>query len=336
MKRSVYVNRPHGARGRRQWLRRISDAAVWVSSGLGNPLSIVLSAVGCALICVLILGLMNLSYGMAQRASTQRDEQTSALNRNADAMTKAAEGLAKSSGGKATALSDEVREHLRGATVLIMTDEGNGWTSEGSGFVVDQSGVVVTNSHVVDYGQTGSVAVVLDSGTQRVRWVTPRIVYAAPPPPSAHDGHVSMPDLVSDIAVLQVDAGAALPALSLRAGADVRETTDAVAVGFPLGTAASAGEVGPSPSFARGAISRLQRDSAGGLVLLEHTASLESGCSGGPLVTLDGAVVGMNVGIAGERVSTAIPSERIVAVLSSLASQGTSPPATDDAERREP
>jgi S1-C subfamily serine protease len=141
----------------------------------------------------------------------------------------------------------------------------------GSGVVIVDTGVILTNLHVV----TGSEKVVVEFA----------------------DGHESdaavmkvMPE--HDLAVLQAKSlpKDGLEAATLRSTSDLQPGDQVVAVGFPFG-------IGPSVSA--GVISGLERefrshDGKRTLTnLIQFDAAANPGNSGGPLVTMDGEVVGI-------------------------------------------
>ncbi len=95
---------------------------------------------------------------------------------------------------------------------------GRGGEARGSGFIIDAGGTVVTNNHVVN--DAVSVTVTLDDGTE----LPARIVGRDPR---------------SDIAVLHVDIGHALPFIVLGDSNDVRPGQWAVAMGNPFGLGGS-------------------------------------------------------------------------------------------------
>ena len=141
----------------------------------------------------------------------------------------------------------------------------------GSGLVIVDTGVILTNLHVVT-----------DSEKIRVEFA---------------DGHESDAKVIGtqpehDLAVLQVESlpkDGVRPA-TLRSTSDLRPGDQVVAVGFPFG-------IGPSVSS--GVISGLQREfrsQHGERVmsnLIQFDAAANPGNSGGPLVTMDGEVVGI-------------------------------------------
>src|SRR5205823_8755219 len=144
----------------------------------------------------------------------------------------------------------------------------------GTGVVIVDSGLILTNLHVVQ-------------GARRIH-VT------------FFDGLDSEAELVGqraehDLAVLQAKSlpDDMMPA-TMRSTSGLRPGDEVVAVGFPFG-------IGPSASA--GVISGLKRDyvSPDGKQslsnLIQFDAAVNPGNSGGPLVTLDGEVVGIVTGL---------------------------------------
>jgi serine protease Do len=169
----------------------------------------------------------------------------------------------------------------------------------GTGFVVRADGFILTNQHVVE--GASAVTVTLPSGEQR-----PATVVAD--------------DAQHDLAVLKIDASG-LPALALGStdGLDLGETV--VAIGFAL-------DLSGGPTITSGIISSLDRSidvqgsNGSGTArsyegLLQTDAALNHGNSGGPLVTLDGRVIGVNVagGDGVENIGFAIPIETAAPLL---------------------
>lgn len=177
-------------------------------------------------------------------------------------------------------------------------------TSSGTGVIMDASGYIITNAHVVEDAQ--QIQVLLTDG----RELTARCVGA---------------DMLSDLAVLRVFATGLQPAEFgdsdvLRVGDEV------VAIGDPLG-------VELRGTMTSGIISGINRDIKSGnrtLTLLQTTAALNTGNSGGPLVNCYGQVVGINTMKIGDYASSAgveglgfaIPITAVQTVLEQLATQG--------------
>ncbi len=219
-------------------------------------------------------------------------------------------------GGPAGALPLETRNRLSRGVVFLVVDRGDGWVGEGTGIIVSEDGLIVTNAHVAAYGESARIGAVLDSGGPAARVCEAGLVWAPRRPTDAQDGAASMETLAGDLALLRLDPGGVrLTPLSLGRSEDIVETAEVLSVGFPLGTSLQAGSSGPAPSFVRGNITRLQRDDTGRVLLIEHSAPILGGYSGGPLVTSQGLVVGINAGVAGEKIAGAVPAERATELL---------------------
>ena len=140
----------------------------------------------------------------------------------------------------------------------------------GAGVVVVDRGVILTSLHIVENAET--VQVVFADGTE-----------------SKADIINEEPE--NDMAVLQAKTVPDdLPAATLRSTADLAVGDQVMAVGFPFG-------IGPSASA--GVVSGLHRvfQSPEGKQelsnLIQFDAAANPGNSGGPLVTMDGSVVGI-------------------------------------------
>jgi S1-C subfamily serine protease len=143
-------------------------------------------------------------------------------------------------------------------------------TGVGSGVVIVDKGIILTNLHVV-------------AGARRVT-----VVFADG---MESDARVTGLEPEHDLAVLQAaTVPDDLAPATLRSTQDLAPGDEVVAVGFPFG-------IGPSASA--GVVSGLRREfqSPEGKRLLtnliQFDAAANPGSSGGPLVTMDGAVVGI-------------------------------------------
>lgn len=136
----------------------------------------------------------------------------------------------------------------------------------GTGFFVNAEGYVITNFHVVDAGKKIQVEYQNNK----------------------HDAKVIKVDPTNDLALLKVDF-APKAFLNFRGGKQVKTGEEVVAIGFPF-----YGMVSTHPNVTTGTISSvvgLGDDSR----LLQTTAPVQPGNSGGPLLDSSGNVVGVVV-----------------------------------------
>src|SRR3989440_7151968 len=168
----------------------------------------------------------------------------------------------------------------------------------GSGVVVTPDGYLLTNEHVVQ-----RVA------QARVTFVDGRTVPAV----------VAGRDPATDLAVLRAQAGA-LPYARLAGTQRLRPGQLVVAVGNPFGfeSTVSAGVVS--------ALGRSLRSRHGRLIegVVQHSAALNPGNSGGPLVDAHGRVVGVNTAIIAmaQGIGFAVPAGTAQWVLTEILTQG--------------
>ena len=197
----------------------------------------------------------------------------------------------------------EVYEKVLPSVVSITCHDGRS-ASSGTGVIMDAGGYIITNAHVVEDAM--EIRVLLTDG----RELTAKCVGS---------------DVLSDLAVLRVNAIGLTPAVfgdsdRLRVGDEV------VAIGDPLG-------VELRGTMTNGIISGINRDIKSGnrtLTLMQTTAALNTGNSGGPLVNCYGQVVGINTMKIGDYASEsgveglgfAIPITSVQTVLEQLANQG--------------
>ncbi len=171
----------------------------------------------------------------------------------------------------------------------------------GSGVIVQPDGIIVTNNHVI-------------AGADEIRVVLhDRREYAA---------DVLGVDERTDLAVLRLrDAPDVLPVLSF-GRADELEVGDLVlAIGNPFGV---------GQTVTSGIVSALARNTMGVAdfrSFIQTDAAVNPGNSGGALVTMDGAVVGINTAIysrdgANVGIGFAIPAELVQAVVAGLVDGG--------------
>ena len=158
--------------------------------------------------------------------------------------------------------ANEVVAEARASIVGIKRGDGTG-----SGFIIDPSGLVLTDNHVIE--GSNELTVLLDDGTELSAYVIGR-------------------DLIRDLAVLGIrsEDGTLFPAISLTSR-PIGLADQVVALGLPLGS-----DVITATS---GLVSALRTDEGTNTTLVQTEAAVNPGNSGGPLVNLQGEVVGIIV-----------------------------------------
>lgn len=182
----------------------------------------------------------------------------------------------------------------------VMVSEG-----EGSGFLISGDGWIVTNDHVVDGAKT--VTVTLKDGRTFEGKVTPSN------------------DETSDIAVIKIEAKS-LPYLSFADSATVEPGEFAVALGAPFGLKNSV-TIGHVSALGRTTNIGGQGKIRGYSDLIQTDAAINMGNSGGPLVNVDGQVIGMNTAIysptgGSNGIGFAIPSNQVRLISNLLITKG--------------
>jgi len=176
--------------------------------------------------------------------------------------------------------------------------------AQGSGFVYDTSGHVITNAHVVDGAQSA-----------KVRFADGK----------TYDATVVGVDASTDLAVLKVDApSSALHPLELADSSQVAVGDVVVAIGSPFGL---------ENTVTAGIVSALDRSmqAPNGYTItgsIQTDAAINHGNSGGPLLDLDGKVVGVNAQIESESggndgVGFAIPSDTVKSIVAQILEDGS-------------
>jgi S1-C subfamily serine protease len=168
----------------------------------------------------------------------------------------------------------------------------------GSGVIIAPDGYVLTNDHVVHGSK--SLVVSLTNGT-------------------THEATIVGTDPATDLAIIRAD-GANLPFATLGESASLRVGQLVIAIGNPFGfqSTVSTGVVS--------ALSRALRSREGRLIenVIQHTAPLNPGNSGGPLVDSRGRIVGLNTAIimGAQGIGFSIPVDTAKWVVSQLLTLG--------------
>ncbi|CAF3772443.1 unnamed protein product [Rotaria sp. Silwood1] len=143
----------------------------------------------------------------------------------------------------------------------------------GSGYIISQDGYILTNDHVA--GNATKISVTLTTGET----VSAKLIGSDPN---------------TDVALLKIDKGN-LPYIALGNSDDVIIGEWAIALGNPFGLF----EINDKPSVTVGVISAVNMKVAADgrrsyINMIQTDASINAGNSGGPLVNVDGEVIGMN------------------------------------------
>jgi S1-C subfamily serine protease len=174
----------------------------------------------------------------------------------------------------------------------------------GTGFIVRSDGLILTNYHVVESGQ--NLTITLNDGRQ----VPATLVKAEPD---------------ADLAVLKVDANR-LPTFTLGDSSQVRAGQSVVAIGYALGLEGSPTVTTGIVSATGRTIQVLDDGSPTGPVVrtyrnaLQISAAINSGNSGGPLLDLQGRVIGIDSAgsSSADNIGFAIPIDQARALVASV------------------
>ena len=200
-------------------------------------------------------------------------------------------------------LVDSVKEEVASISVesvnrglfFDFTDEG-----AGSGIIVSSDGYIVTNYHVIH--DVIAVKVDLPNG-------------------ESYDADIVGWDVVTDLAVLKIEPESNLPVVEWGNSDSMRVGDWVVALGNAL-------SLKGGPTVTLGIISALGRTvptERGSLYhMIQTDAAINKGNSGGPLVSLDGKVIGISTAMLGQAqgIGFAVSSETALPVIASLIEYG--------------
>jgi len=166
----------------------------------------------------------------------------------------------------------------------------------GSGSIIDPSGIIVTNRHVIENAY--EIYVTLQDGTTK-------------------QARLLGKGLNFDLALLKIDAGRRLPAITVGNSDKVRVGDRVLAIGNPLGL---------QGTVTSGIVSATHRDLSGPYYeFIQTDAAINHGNSGGPLFNSRGEVIGINNQIFSESSTSgsiglgfAIPSNDVTFLLKQI------------------
>ncbi len=172
------------------------------------------------------------------------------------------------------------------------------YTARGSGFFITDEGHLVTNAHVVD--QAVSIWIQIPSLGKRLIDVDIICIYP--------ERDLALLQIVEQDREIIRKALGSIPFLELGDSDSVRRADEALAVGYPLGQ---------SLKSTTGIISGREQG------LIQTSTAINPGSSGGPLISIEGKVIGINSSgvVAAQNVGYAIPINDLKIVLPSITDQ---------------
>jgi len=158
-------------------------------------------------------------------------------------------------------------------------DDARRQLSGGSGFIISPDGYILTNNHVIEDAAKVEVHYGADENGSGGHTVTAKIV-----------GH----DPATDIALLKIDAPTQLPSIPLGDSDRIRKGDWAIAVGnpFQFENTLTVGVIS-----AKGRSLNLSEQTRSFENFIQTDAAINFGNSGGPLLNINGEVVGINTAI---------------------------------------
>jgi serine protease Do len=164
----------------------------------------------------------------------------------------------------------ELAERVSPAVVQVNTSTGLG-----SGFIIHPDGYIITNDHVIAGSNNLTVTVFDGSGKNMRKRKFDKVSIIAT------DGHL-------DLALLKLEdaSGERFPTVPLGSSDELRQGAPVVAIGSPMGL---------DRSISAGIVSLRNRHSGEtASLLVQSTAQISPGNSGGPLFNMRGEVIGVN------------------------------------------
>ena len=160
-------------------------------------------------------------------------------------------------------------------------DDEHAQRSGGSGFIISPDGYILTNNHVVDGATKVDVHYGADTDGNGGHTVSAKIIGRDP---------------ATDIALLKIDVPGTLPNVPLGDSDRIRKGDWAIAIGnpFQFDNTLTVGVIS-----AKGRSLGLSRETQSFENFIQTDAAINFGNSGGPLLNINGEVVGINTAIRG-------------------------------------
>lgn len=183
--------------------------------------------------------------------------------------------------------------------------------SAGTGFIISADGIVITNRHVVPQGTT-TVSLTLPDGTEldNVEVI----------------GRTNENDSL-DVAFLRIKdkKGKDLKPVKLGDSSKIKVGDKAIAIGNALGQFQNTVTTGVISGYGRSVEAGDESSSETLQNLFQTDAAINQGNSGGPLVNINGEVIGVNTAVAGgsaQNIGFAIPINDIQGLIKSVLKNG--------------
>lgn len=196
-------------------------------------------------------------------------------------------------------IADGVKRSVVHIEVVQSSESGRKFRSLGSGVIIESNGYIITNEHVV--GRSVSIKVTLEDKRE-------------------FSAELVGVDKQTDLALLKIEVDDELPAVSFSNSDNVEVGEWVIAVGNPFGfdRTVSFGIISGKGRVIRG----ISSDTPLINNFLQTDAAIDPGSSGGPLVNLQGEIVGINsIGI-GRGQGFTIPSNMVTKVAERLKNAG--------------
>lgn len=183
-------------------------------------------------------------------------------------------------------------------------------TGSGSGFIITSDGLIVTNRHVVNNPRL-KYTVILNDGSE-------------------YDAHIINKDNLVDIAILKMESETdkeitGLPVVEFGDSEKIQIGQRVIAIGNMLSEYQNTVTMGIVSALNKSIDSNEIDGEQDLLNLIQTDAAINSGNSGGPLVNLNGQVIGVNTAVSsrGESISFAIPINDIMNIIKALPQENT-------------
>jgi serine protease Do len=268
-----------------------------------STLAIIIASVAFGIVVSADLGLMRKSNAQSSSSTIQTSSGAAVTSVSipsfADIATRVAPAVVSITSTEVVKASDMKRRNFgidpfdfffpnpNGGRRPSQRDQGNDGDDEhaqrsgGSGFIISPDGYILTNNHVVEGATKVDVHFGADADGNGGHTVSAKIIGRDP---------------ATDIALLKIDAGSDLPSVPLGDSDRIRKGDWAIAIGnpFQFENTLTVGVIS-----AKGRSLGLSQTTQSFENFIQTDAAINFGNSGGPLLNINGEVVGINTAIRG-------------------------------------